>query len=121
MRRYADKSNNIFEYDFWGIDTRESQSFHATPLYIKYYDSSITVRYAPELDKIILSGGGDKNNYIFENLQKRFPSICFERDEKCKFIESIGMAVFAYRRFHRISSLLTTGSNSPILLGELFD
>ena len=81
-------------------------------------------RYVPTGSKVIVSGGGIKNRYIFNILKKKLKSkLCiidhFKLDKD--FIESQAFAYLAIRRLKRlpISFPKTTGVSFPVSGGKI--
>merc|ERR1712130_745459 len=78
--------------------------------------------FCPDLENLEISGGGSKNHYMTSRIQTLLPQVKVSTARHHiyhEFREAIGFAIFGYRRFHQIKSALTTGSNKPLLLGEL--
>jgi anhydro-N-acetylmuramic acid kinase len=76
-------------------------------------------------DRILLCGGGSKNQYLKQRIQTRLNSIpILTTDEvgvNADFKEAIAFAVLAYWRLHQIPGNLptVTGATHPVLLGEI--
>ncbi|PZV07443.1 MAG: anhydro-N-acetylmuramic acid kinase [Leptolyngbya sp.] len=91
--------------------------------------ASITHSYQtflPSLpDRVLLCGGGSKNQYLKQRIQARLNLIpVLTTDDvgiSADFKEAIAFAVLAYWRLHQISGNLpvVTGATHPVLLGEI--
>jgi len=83
--------------------------------------------FLPHLpDRVLLCGGGSKNQYLKQRLQARLNSIpVLTTDDvgvNADFKEAIAFAVLAYWRLHQIPGNLpaVTGAQHPVLLGEIY-
>lgn len=82
--------------------------------------------FLPQMpDRILLCGGGSKNQYLKQRLQIRMGTIPVQTTDaaglNADFKEAIAFAVLAYWRFHNIPGNLpgVTGAREPVLLGEV--
>ncbi|MCY7392985.1 MAG: anhydro-N-acetylmuramic acid kinase [Leptolyngbyaceae cyanobacterium CAN_BIN12] len=92
--------------------------------------ASITHSYQTFLpclpDRVLLCGGGSKNQYLKQRIQARLnPIPVLTTDEvgvNADFKEAIAFAVLAYWRLHQIPGNLpaVTGATHPVLLGEIY-
>ena len=77
-------------------------------------------------DRVLLCGGGSKNQYLKQRLQARLnPIPVLTTDDvgvNADFKEAIAFAVLAYWRSHQIPGNLpaVTGAQHPVLLGEIY-
>lgn len=79
-----------------------------------------------KISKLVLGGGGAENNFIIEQLQKRWPHpIEIVRHEdygiSTKFKEALLFALLAYTNYFGISNNVPacTGASRPVCLGKL--
>ena len=72
---------------------------------------------------VVVSGGGARNQYITDRLTVELGGKGMElrHANNVDYVEALGMAVYAFRRKQNIpTTSLTTGSITPVVLGELY-
>lgn len=84
-------------------------------------------RFLPHLpDQVLLCGGGSKNEYLKQRIQRHLSSVAvLTTDEvgiSADFKEAIAFAVLAYWRQQEIPGNLpdVTGAKAPVCLGEIY-
>jgi anhydro-N-acetylmuramic acid kinase len=85
-------------------------------------------RFLPRLpDKVLLCGGGARNQFLMKCLQERLPSAQVTTTAAAgldsDFKEAIAFAVLAYWRWHKIPGNLprVTGARAAVLLGDIHE
>ncbi|MGD1895987.1 MAG: anhydro-N-acetylmuramic acid kinase [Phormidesmis sp.] len=92
--------------------------------------ATIELSYRHFLDQVptevLIGGGGGRNQYLMERLQRRLPEAKVGTTDKHKingeYKEAIAFAILAYWRYHNVPGNLpsVTGADKPCLLGELW-
>ncbi|MBD2018796.1 anhydro-N-acetylmuramic acid kinase [Leptolyngbya sp. FACHB-36] len=84
-------------------------------------------RFLPHLpDQVLLCGGGSKNEYLKQRIQRHLSSVAVlttdDVDISADFKEAIAFAVLAYWREQGIPGNLpdVTGAKAPVCLGEIY-
>ncbi|MGB7088157.1 MAG: anhydro-N-acetylmuramic acid kinase [Phormidesmis sp.] len=84
-------------------------------------------RFLPAVPgKILVGGGGSRNQYLMSRLQSRLPESSVLSTEHCQidadYKEAIAFAILAYWRSRNVSGNLpsVTGASRPCLLGEVW-
>lgn len=76
-------------------------------------------KFCPDIDKIVLSGGGARNKYIVKRLKEKM-NVEIEISEKSDSYEAFCFAVLGYHTYmHKPSNMkCVTGANKNVILGN---
>lgn len=76
-------------------------------------------KFCPDIDKIVLSGGGARNKYIVKRLEEKM-NVEIEISEKSDSYEAFCFAVLGYHTYmHKPSNMkCVTGANKNVILGN---
>lgn len=77
-------------------------------------------KYLPQIDRVIVSGGGVFNQFIMERLSQRIPCVV-EKEKNYEALEALSFALLGYYTLQGIPSNVpsVTGATRPCVLGNI--